>query len=113
VHARGGQPAARGGRAPAPQLAARVAAPQRRRSGCASATLGCVAHALASLAELKEFWKAYDAAAETNAGLGVGAAAPASDKEDKPAAEGADKAADALADSLGSVKVADKEATAA
>lgn len=60
-------------------------------------------------AELKEFWKAYDAAADTNAALGVGAASA-----DKPAAsEAADKAADALADSLGSVKVEDKTPAAA
>lgn len=62
-------------------------------------------------AELKEFWKAYDAAAETNAALGVAAAAPAASSDAPPAdKEAAAKAADALADSLGGVKVADAAA---
>ena len=67
----------------------------------------------AARAELKEFWKAYDAAAETNAGLGVGQGAAAAPAAAEAGKEEAAKAADALADSLGGVKVADADKPAA
>ena len=62
---------------------------------------------------MKEFWKAYDAAAETNAGLGVGGGAKDAKAAEKPAAEAESKDADALADSLAKAKVADKDTAAA